>query len=81
MSALKRRRESRAEIPLPSGDVLVPRAAFAREILGVCDKTVQRMNLPTTFVGGVAYVTRGASLQIVSDGVRPRLEPRARRSA
>jgi hypothetical protein len=53
------------------------RAAFGRGILNVCDKTVQRMNLPTTYVGGVAYVDRDASLEIIGAGVRPRLQPRA----
>jgi hypothetical protein len=77
VSTLKRRRESRAEILLPNGVVLVLRAAFGRGILNVCDKTVQRMNLPTTYVGGVAYVDRDASLEIIGAGVRPRLQPRA----
>jgi len=58
-----------AEIAIP-GDVLVPRALFARDVLGVHDRSAKRMNLPTTLVGGVAYVAKGASLQIIADKVR-----------
>jgi hypothetical protein len=53
-------------------DVLVPRREFARNELGVSDKTASRMNLPTTYVGNRAYVARDASLKIVADSVRRR---------
>ena len=60
----------RPNIKLPDGEVLVPRAIFARDNLGVCDKTCLRWDLPTTYVGGVAYVARNASLKIVAERVR-----------
>ena len=72
----------RPQIELPNGDVLEPRREFARDRLGVSDKTAQRMNLPTTYVGNVAYVARNASLKIVADGVQRRnQQPPKRRRA
>jgi hypothetical protein len=74
-----RARQPRPDIPIP-GDVLQPRAHFAEDI-HVSEKTVTRMNLPTTYVGNVAYVARNASLKIIADTVRRRNEPvRHRRS-
>jgi hypothetical protein len=67
----------RPDIEIP-GDVLEPRSKFAHNTLGVCDKTAKRMNFPTTYVGGVAYVPRNASLKIVADGVRQRKNPQRR---
>jgi hypothetical protein len=67
--------ETRADIPLPNGRVLMPRAKFARYYLNVHDKTASRMNLPTTYIGGVAYVDRDASLEMIGDGVRSRKQP------
>jgi hypothetical protein len=68
------------------GDTLIPRVEFAEDILGVSDKTASKMNLPTTYVGGMAYVARNASLKIVADAVRrpnqaeePEPRPRLRR--
>lgn len=72
------RREARPSIHLPDGEVLEPRANFASE-LGVCDKTAARMNLPTTYVGGTAYVARTASLKIVAERVGRRNQPPQRR--
>lgn len=59
-------------------NLLEPRANFAGE-MGVCDKTASRMNLPTTYLGGVAYVARNASLKIVAERVRRRNQPQQRR--
>jgi hypothetical protein len=65
-------------------DVLMPRREFAEDILGVTDKTASRINLPTTYVGNVAYVLKNASLQVVASRVRrpnqrqPRKAARAR---
>jgi hypothetical protein len=72
------RSEARPSIHLPDGEVLEPRANFAAE-MGVCDKTAARMDLPTTYVGGVAYVARTASLKIVAERVRRRNHPPQRR--
>jgi hypothetical protein len=62
-------------IRLPDGDTLVLRKDFAEDILRVSDKTVKRMNLPTTYVGGKAYVARNASLEIVAAGVKRPNQP------
>jgi hypothetical protein len=66
-------------IKLPSGEDLVPRSDFAEHEIGVAEKTLKRLNLPTTYVGGKAYVARIASLQIVADSVRRRNQPPQRR--
>ena len=63
-----------AEIQIP-GDVLVPRADFARDVVGVCERTIVRLNVPTTYIGGVAYVAKNAGLKIVASTVRRRNEP------
>jgi hypothetical protein len=67
-------RRERPVIKLADDD-LVPRRDFASEI-GVSDKTAQRLNLPTTYVGNVAYVLRQASLQIIRDKVERPNQPR-----
>jgi hypothetical protein len=78
---IPRTRQSRQEIHLPSGEVLMPRAHFARDVIGVCERTAVRMNLPTAYVGGVAYVARDASLKIVAERVKRRnVEPAKRRN-
>jgi hypothetical protein len=55
-------------------DVLLPRCDFAAEI-GITDRTAQRLNLPTTYVGGMAHVPRAASLEIIAAGIRRRNQP------
>ena len=74
----RRRPHQRRHIEL-SDDILMPRDEFAREILGVSDKTAQRMNLPTTYIGNLAHVLKNASLRIVAERVRRRNEPPKRR--
>ena len=69
----------RPAIELPDGDVLDPRREFARTRLGVSDKTAQRMNLPTMYIGGVAYVARNASLKLIADRLRTRNQRPQRR--
>jgi hypothetical protein len=61
-----------------AGDVLVPRREFAQE-LGITDKTAQRKDLPTTYIGNVAYVPREESRRIIAETVRRRNEPRVTR--
>jgi hypothetical protein len=63
----------RYDIPI-AGDVLVPRRTFAAEI-GIADRTAQRMDLPTTYVGNVAYVAKNAALRAMAERVRHRHEP------
>jgi hypothetical protein len=70
----------RPRIELPNGDTLEPRREFARDTLGVCDKTAQRMNLPTTYIANVAYVARNASLKIIAERIQRRgQQPQRRR--
>ena len=66
-------------IPLPNGKVLEQRSHFAHETLGVSDKTVQRMNFPTTYLGNVAYVDRNESLEIVAARTQRRNQPPTKR--
>jgi hypothetical protein len=73
-----RRSKKRPHIKL-ADDVLLPRKKFAEEELGVSEKTVTRMNLPTTYIGNLAYVARNASLQVVAEQVRRRNQPPKRR--
>ena len=72
-------RHTRASISLPDGEILIPRAQFAADVLKVSDKTAARMNLPTTYIGGVAYVKRDASLKSVAGRVKQRNELARRR--
>jgi hypothetical protein len=80
-TAASRPRQRVPEIQLPGGDVLVPRADFVGK-LGVCERTAKRWDLPTTYIGGVAFVQRDASLRIIASTVHRRNQPtpRPRRS-
>jgi hypothetical protein len=75
--AASRPRQRVPEIKLPGGDTLVPRADFVSK-LGVCERTAKRWDLPTTYIGGVAFVQRDASLQIIASTVHRRNQPAAR---
>lgn len=72
------RRADRKPIPLPNGDFLQPRLDFAGE-LGIHERTVSRFNLPTLYIGGIAFVTHNASLAIIAEGIRRRNQPPVRR--
>jgi hypothetical protein len=56
-------------IDLPTNDTLMPRREFAKDVLGITDKTARGMNLPTTYIGGVAHVLKNASLRVVAERV------------
>jgi hypothetical protein len=56
------------------------RHEFAEEDLGVCDRTAARMNLPTVYIGGLAYILRYASLKQIAATARRRHEPQSRRA-
>ena len=73
-----RQRQRVPEVRLPGGDVLVPRATFVGE-LGVTERTARRWNFPTTYIGGIAFVQRDASLQIIAASVRRRNQKVAER--
>jgi hypothetical protein len=72
-----RRRHVRRHIELPGGKTLIPRAEFAG-LLGESERASRRRNLPTTYIGGVAYVDRDASLEIVAEGVKRLNQPAAK---
>jgi hypothetical protein len=72
--------QPRRRIDLPSGDYLEPRSTFAVGI-GVHDRTAARMNLPTTYIGSVAYVPHNESLNVVAARVQRRNKPPRRRRA
>jgi hypothetical protein len=56
------------------GNTWKPRDAFAID-LGVSEKTAQRLNLRTMYVGGVAYVPVEESLREIAARARRRNEP------
>ena len=65
MSDQRTKRRQRQPIDI-GGEVLEPRADFAKNTLQVSDRTAKRMNLPTVYVGNVAHVARNASLKLVA---------------
>jgi hypothetical protein len=72
------RPEDRPSITLPNGKVLEPRVRFAAAI-GCAEKTVIRMNLPTTYIACVAYIDRDEGLKQIGARVKRRNEPPRRR--
>jgi hypothetical protein len=64
-------------IPLPNGDCLEPRVQWA-EGKGITDRTARKLNLKTTYFGGVAYVLRNASTQQLAEHAQHRNEPHRR---
>ena len=77
---IRRPRRTLPKIEIPGGETLKPRKDFAHDDLGVCERTVVRMNLPTVYVGGIAHIARNASLKIVADLVRRRNQPAKRQA-
>ena len=73
-----RRAKERPRISLANGDFLEPRRRWA-EGVGISDKTASRMRLPTTYIGGVAYVLHNASKEIIAERVQRRGQPPKRR--
>jgi hypothetical protein len=72
--------QHRIRIELPD-DVLEQRRVFAEETLGVVDRTAARMGLPTTYVGGIAYIFRNRSLKIIAARGLKNTEPKPRTDA
>jgi hypothetical protein len=62
-----RGRAPRPHIQIP-GDTLVPKNEAAQE-LGIAVRTLTRMKVPSTLVGGVSYVAIGKMRQIIADGL------------
>jgi hypothetical protein len=72
-----RPRQRVPEIRLPGGDVLVPRKDFCGG-LGFSERSGRKKwNFPTTYIAGIAYVQRNASLQIIADTVERPNQPAA----
>ena len=59
------------------GDTLVPRRDLAAE-LGMTDKALARLNLPTVYLARVAHVRRDESLKEIAGRARRRHEPQRR---
>ncbi len=72
--------QPRQSIPLASGDLLMPRAKFAREVVGTSEKGIRKFDLPVTYVGAVAHVPRDVSLQIIADTLKQSKSPQRRRA-
>ena len=79
VTVIRRPRPIPAEIKLPDGDSLVPRKKFVKEEVHTSERSARRFDFPTTYISGVAYVKRNASLQILADKVTRRNEPQKRR--
>lgn len=73
-SKATRRANERPRIQLATGDFLEPRRQWAGGV-GISDKTAGRMNLPTAYIGNVAYVLHNASTEILAERVRRRNQP------
>jgi hypothetical protein len=74
------RRELRPDITLPNGKVLRPRVRVATD-LNVSERTIARMNVPTTYVGNISYIDVEATLKIIGDTLVRRNQPPKRRRA
>jgi len=73
-------RDTRPDITLPNGTILQPRVRIAARA-GVCEKTLARMNLPTTYIGGVAYGDPDDMLKEIGASLKRKNQPPKRRRA
>jgi hypothetical protein len=78
---VKRRRGSPVKQFPVAGDTAHLRVDWAENELGVADRTVARMNLPTIYLGGWAYILIDASQKLLADRARRRHEPQPRSKA
>jgi hypothetical protein len=73
------KRDRPARIDLPNGKKwLERRSSWAHEKFGVDDKTARRWDLPTLYVGNVAYIEEPTSSEIVAARVKRKNQPRSR---
>jgi hypothetical protein len=72
-------KHERPDIPLPNGDMAVPRERFGKNTLGVSDDTVRKMNLPTLYVAAVAYIIQNAALDELASRAKRRNEKKAKK--
>jgi hypothetical protein len=70
--------EDRPDIQLPDGETLRARVNYARD-LGMSERALRRLNLPTTYLANVAYIATKAAGKRLAAGVKCRNEPPARR--
>ena len=73
--------KDRPSIILSNGRRLEPRVKVAEE-LGMSERSVRRMNPPTTYLANVAYIDRDETLKLIGAGLKRRdKNPRRRRRA
>jgi hypothetical protein len=72
-------RDTRRDIILPNGKKIRPRARIAADV-GVCEKTLARMNPATTYWGGVAHCDPDDILKMIGDGLKSKNQPPKRRA-
>lgn len=72
------RANTRPDITIDS-EIWRPRTRLAKEDLRVSDKTAQRLNFTTVYIGAVAYCPVERSLRDIAARARRRNEPPARR--
>jgi hypothetical protein len=71
-------RVPRPRITLDNGDILVPKDEAAQEI-GISRRTLTRMRVPSTIVGGIAYISQRGLRQQIADSVATPKKRRAKR--
>ena len=76
---IRRPRPEPIEIKLPDGESLVPRKKFVTEEIRTSERSARRYDFPTVYISGVAFVKRNASLQILADKAKQRMQPTKRR--
>ncbi len=58
----RRPRRRLPEIPLPDGDTAIPRVDFAHNVIGSCERSVTRMDLPT-ILSRIAVIRKNPGLE------------------
>jgi hypothetical protein len=66
--------KTRPRIPTADGDFLEPRQQWAG-VVGITDRSARKLNLPTVYIAGVAYVPHRRSTEILVDRAQRRNEP------
>lgn len=79
MAARPRRKHLRRHIALPNGDELWPRAEIANEELGINERSLRRLNPPTTYLSNVAYCPRNETLALLAKRIRRPNQPEKRK--
>ena len=67
-------RDSRPDITMPDGSVRTPRARLAKQV-HLSERTIARLNTPTTYVGGCAYVDPAITLLDIAGKLQRRNAP------